>query len=303
MNSQHQQQFYQGIFIFVLGYLFLAFASAAVKLLGHSVSISVILFIQSLIGLLLTFPAIIRFGFKHLSTTKLKFHLARDLGGLAWFLAFFLSVRDIPLSNATLLSNTTPIWLPILSWLWLKTKIRKDLGWGIALGFVGIVLILRPAGHNFLNIGSLFALASGVIAAFTLLAVRELSQTEPKTRILFYYYLVMTLATLPFAIKYWVVLSLQQWLLLGGIGVFVWLEQYYLSLSFKFAKPSSLAPFSYSRIVFAAILDWIIWKHVPELLTLVGIAFVMVGGIITLLKEQNVNKALAVSSGAMVSDS
>ena len=109
--------------------------------------------------------------------------------------------------------------MPFVLFIWMRIKVRKDLWWSITIGFIGVIFILRPKESGFADIGTLLALSSGMLAAFTLLAVRELAQTEPNTRILFYYFLVMTLATLPFALASWMPLSLKQWLILLMIGV------------------------------------------------------------------------------------
>lgn len=288
---QREQHAYKGAFLNASGFLFLALASAGVKHISGTVPTIIIVFSQSLICLLLTSPLIVKYGIHNLKTSHSWLHLARDFGGLFCFLTFFASLKTLPLVNATLLFNAAPLWMPFILFFWLKVKFRRDLWLGIILGFIGIMFILRPHA-GFFHVGTLYALISGMLLGFTLICVRVLSKTEPTLRILFYYFLVMTLATLPFAWYEWVPLSRTYFLMLIAIGVSVWLSQFIITLSFKYAKASTLAPVSYLSVVYAGILDWLIWHHIPAMMTVMGIILVIIGGIITLFRERKMERQI-----------
>lgn len=115
----------------ITGFLFLAIVSVLVKLeQTASVTIEWIVFIQYSTCLFIITILAAKNKFKDLKTQKIKIHLIRGVTGVLAFTCAVIAMSKIPLVNAVLLNNTAPIFIPIITWLWLKNKIDKEIWWG-----------------------------------------------------------------------------------------------------------------------------------------------------------------------------
>jgi drug/metabolite transporter (DMT)-like permease len=174
-------------------------------------------------------------------------------------------------------------------YFWLKAPINHKLWPGIILGFIGIVLILHPTKAIF-NPGAFIALGGACMLAVAMLALRLLSASDKGHTVLFYYFALGALFTLPLCIIYWVPLTTSSIIQLIILGVLSAIGQYAFVHAFHYAKASQLGPFCYVSVVYAAILDWFLWGSIPDYLAIIGIILVCIGGILTIFfsrpKEQ-----------------
>lgn len=281
-----------GSLVALISYLCVALMAAAVKLVPHSVSLGTIIFFQYLVTLLLSLPGVFKDGISSLKTEKFKSHLLRDIAGILTFGFFFLSLYYTSILNSIVLRSTTPFWIPLILLGWRGDKIRLSLWAAITVGFIGVILIIQPGTDGYLNIGTIYALISGFIMAISALTIRRMSATEPAQRTMFYYGLIATIVTLPFAFIHWHPMSWQTWILLIAIGILMYALQYTLVIAFRYAKASRLAPISYTAIVFSGILDWLIWHKTPNLFEYIGIALVIGAGIVSILIERKYEKPI-----------
>lgn len=266
-------------------YFCAATVGALSKFLSSQISIAMILFFQSTTCMLLLLPQLIRKGWKNLKTQKIGLHLARDLAGLLSFFCFFYSLETIPLVDGILLQSTGPLWLPLLAFFWLRFKMKGHLWWGIIIGFIGILLILKP-GFVPLSLGLLSALLSGIFSGFTLIAVNKLSDTEPIYRILFYYFLVGSLVAGSFALFQFSMPTWKDAVCLVALGIFTFLAQTFVTYAIRQGKPDILAPIAYSVVIYSGFYDWLIWQKIPDLITFTGVLLVVCGAIFSIYFEK-----------------
>lgn len=278
--------------ISLISYISVALMAACVKLVPHSVGIGTIIFFQYVVALALCLPGVLRDGIISLKTERFLGHLARDIAGILTFGLFFLSLSTISLTNAIVLRSTTPFWVPLMLLAWRGDRISKGLWIAITVGFIGVIFIVRPTATGYFNIGTLYALASGFVMAISALTIRRLSASEPAQRTLFYYCLLGSLTSLPFAFAHWTAINTITWVLLISIGILMYIIQYTLIAAFRYAKASVLAPMSYIAIVFSGILDWLIWNKIPGIYSAIGIILVVLSGMITIFLERKKERAL-----------
>jgi drug/metabolite transporter (DMT)-like permease len=193
----------------------------------------------------------------------------------------FVAVKKMPLVNAVLLANSAPLFIPLVGRVWLKKAVRAPVLAGLGVGFVGVVLVLRPGLALFTNPVALIALAAALCSAFALVSVNQLSETEPAPRVLFYYFFVSTLASLPFAMRAWVAPTSIQWVFLGGIGLMMAVSQVLILEAYRHATASRIAAFNYTVVIFSGLIGWVVWKDAPGWLSLVGVLLVTTGGILS----------------------
>jgi drug/metabolite transporter (DMT)-like permease len=291
MHPIEKPNLVKGAIICLLGYFCIALMGACAKLVPTTIPVLIIVFFQNFVCLLLTLPQVMTGGIKTLKTHHPYLHLTRDIAGLLSFFALFFSIRYIPLVDGMLLQNAAPLWIPFVVWAWLKTKVPSHVWWGIIIGLIGITLIIKP-GTEVLKPAIFIGLVSGMLLAVSLIAIRRLTLTEPTYRILFYYFLIASLVSFPFALINWVELTLKEFLLLLSVGIFMFLGQVLITYSFKHAKASTLSPISYSTIIFSGIFGWLLWNDIPDWISLLGMILVIFGGIMTIILERRSQKRL-----------
>ena len=277
-----------------LGALLIVLAFACVAVMSSfgkaakGASTGVIVFFQSFISLVLLSPWVLRKGFAELRTERIWLHILRAMGGLLSQVLMFVAVRKMPLVDAVLLSNSAPLFIPLVAWVWLKEKIGGMVWGSLAIGFAGVILILRPSLALLSNPAALLATSAALFSAFALVSVNQLSNTEPAQRILFYYFLFSSAAAAPFAILKWRNPTWHEWLFLGGIGVTMALSQLLIIFAYKQASAERIAPFNYTVVIFSGLIGWIVWNNRPGVLALAGVLLVTAGGVLsTMFGGQN----------------
>lgn len=258
-------------------------AGAATKVIASDVPISVIIFIQYSLCLLLMLPSIFKSRIQ-LHTTQVGTHIIRGLAGWLSFLAYFYALNEISLVEANLLRNTAPLFVPLVLLIWGRLVIEKRRWLPLVIGFIGISFILSPD-----NLGSGSALpywlglASGATLAASMVGTRRLSRTDSSQSIMFYYFALSTLCSLPLAISDWQgVPELNTWPYLVYIGVSIYLAMWAYTLAYSYAKPSVVAPISYFSVVFSGFIGCFLWQDIPSVQSFFGIFLVVCAGAVTL---------------------
>jgi drug/metabolite transporter (DMT)-like permease len=269
-----------GALLIVLAFLCAAILSALGKLATHA-STGTIVFFQNSVSLLLFLPWLMWGGWAELKTSHILLHVVRAMTGLLSQVLMFAALKKMPLMNAVLLSNSAPLFIPLVAWVWLKEKIGLMTWLSLLIGFGGIVLILKPGRSLLENPAAILATAAAICSAIALVSVNVLSRTDSARRILFYYFLISTLAAAPFLSLGWQTPTARDWACLVGIGAFMAACQLLIILAYRHAKPERIAPFNYSVVIFSGLIGWIIWKDTPGPLALAGVALVSAGGILS----------------------
>ena len=214
----------------LLGCVFAMFAElcfvgmgSLVKLLSDNLPSQNILFFRNLFGLLVLLPIIYKLGFKTLKSDNLKWHLLRSLSGVSAMYCFFYALSELPIADAMLLKISAPLFIPIIAFVWLSEHISLRAIMAIMIGFLGVILVLKPTGT--VHIASLAGLLGGALAALAKVTIRRMSNTEPTSRIVFYFGLIsLSVSALPM-FWYWKNPDLNQWMLLILLGTFGTLGQ------------------------------------------------------------------------------
>ena len=238
------------------------------------------MFFRSAVGLVVLLPWVARLGWRGLGTVHFKEHVIRSLAGLGAMYCFFYAIAHMRLADAVLLNYSLPMFMPFVESLWLGEPFPRRLWSPIGLGFLGVLFILKP-GLGVFEPVALVGLLAALFAAVAQVGVRRLTQTEPVTRIVFYFGVIATGVSalpLPFA---WVTPE-GLWVVLLLTGVFATLAQLFLTRAYAHAPASRVGPFIYSAVVFAGVLDWAFWGRLPDRMSLCGAALVCAAGILAL---------------------
>ncbi len=256
-----------------------ALVATLAKVAGQYTSTGVLLLFQNLICLAFMVPVVARGGWPLLRTNKIGLHILRAVAGTGCWYALFVAITMIPLANATLLTYSAPLWMPLIAWAITRQRVATATWIGAAIGFAGVILVLQPQTHSF-STGEGLALIGALALAIAMMTVRWLGATEPVTRILVYYFLLSTLMTIPIAVIDWQPIPPNAWGWLIALGLSQLFSQVLLVIAYRYAPAEKVGPFIYCVIVFTALIDWIVWDHRPTLVMCIGMALVIAGGLI-----------------------
>jgi drug/metabolite transporter (DMT)-like permease len=253
--------------------------------LAHDIPVPTIIFFRFFIGLVLLLPWLvrppIRFSFKHF-----PLHLVRDLSGLFSLACYYYAIRKISLVNLSTLVNTFPLFVPLILLVWRRLVIPKQRIVALFVGFVGVLVIVRPSAH-LTDFADLVALIGGFLAALAAVAIRKLSHLESTHSILLNYFVLATVvAFVPMAIIWEPLDQPILWLYIGGVGVFGTLYQYFMTKSYTYAPISKASMMSYFIVIFSGMFGWAIWDEVPPYWDALGVLLIIAGGWLALLDKE-----------------
>ncbi|MDQ1154954.1 DMT family transporter [Brevundimonas sp. SORGH_AS_0993] len=226
-------------------------------------------------------------GLKALTTRRPWAHVGRSALGIASILCVFQPLTLLPLADATTLSFTAPVFATLLSFLILKEPVGPRRWAAVALGFVGVVIVMRPGAgdHAVPLVGIGFGLAAAVLTAGVTITLRQLRDTEHVAAIVFWFFVASSVVgaiLLPF-VGHW--RSPQTLALLIASGIVGGLAQLFMTGSLQKAPVAVVAPFDYLQIIGAVIFGWWLLHTPPSLNTLAGAALIASSGLYTAWRE------------------
>lgn len=218
-------------------------------------------------------------GLWALATRRAGDHAIRSVSGIVSLALFYFAITRIPIADATAIAYAAPIFIAVLSIFLLGEVIGPRRWAAVIIGFVGVLLIARPQGDHW-DIGLLAALGSAAGGAMVAVWLRKLSSSEQSVTIGIYYNGFGSLVCLAWVLASgWLTPRADDVLLLIAFALGCGLQQWFLTISFRYAQASLLAPFEYLAMVFAAIVGYVFWAEVPVLTTWIGAAIIAASGL------------------------
>jgi drug/metabolite transporter (DMT)-like permease len=268
------------------------FMAVAIKILGDRLDSFQIAFFRCLIGFIALLPLIGAYGLDVLRTRSLKIHAMRGLFGLVAMFASYYAIARIPLASYTALSFTKPLFSTILAVIVLHEVVRWRRWSATAVGFIGVLVMVRPGAGTF-HEASLFALADSLSIAFLVTLVKRLPPGETPLGMMFYFGIFSTLAALPPAIYVWQWPTAGEGMLLVAIGILGALSQYCWIRAYRAGEASVVAPFDYLRLLFAGTAGYVAFAETVDLWTILGAAIIVTSTVYIARREARIARAAA----------
>lgn len=250
--------------------------SVLVKVASTRLPTGEIVLARAVVTLVVSYVMVVRADLSPWGTAKGKLAL-RGLLGFGGLTFYYLALAHLPLADATVIQNTTPLLTAVLAW-WL---LRESIGWttlvAIVCGIVGVLLIVRPTGAGLDLTGIAAALAATVCSAFAYVTVRQLARTENPLVIVFYFPLIATPLAIPWAAATWVTPAPIDWLLLVAIGLTTQFGQVFLTMGLAIEKAGRATSVGYIQVVFAMMWQWVVFADAPTVWTIGGAAVIFAG--------------------------
>ena len=176
----------RGYIYAILASLSTAFMAVLIKFTS-STPVQTLVFFRSFVCFLFVSPTLLQ-GRAVLHTKRHALHFTRAIFGMMSIYAYFFSLRYLELTEAIVLSNTVPLFIPLVAWVWLRSPVTKKRVYGILLGFLGVAFVLQPGYGIFHEPASVIGLLGALAKSISFVSIRQLTRTEKAHKILLYYF-------------------------------------------------------------------------------------------------------------------
>lgn len=222
-------------------------------------------------------------------------HVRRGVAGTMAMAGMFAGLSLLPLPEATALNYTSALLIVVFAALFLGESVGIFRTTAVCVGFLGVLIILAPKLSVFSGasveaaevLGAVLVLIGATCSAIAHISIRQMVQIEHPAAIAFYFSVtatVLSLATVPFGWVWpagWLLVQLLLAGLLGGVA------QIFVTLSYRYADASIVAPFDYASMIFALVIGYFIFDEVPTGPMLIGAALIAAAGIAIILREHH----------------
>lgn len=295
----------QGILFLLLAVLINSLQGVAVKWIGGSYSVLEIVTVRSLVALPLTLLFFRVEGKRGLPITKQnKLELLRGVFLFLSYTTFMMGLAALPLADVESIRFSGPLMITILSVLLLGEKVELYRWLALIVGFMGVLLVIRPGSTSF-NEGSVFVLISVLFYALNTIVTRRLQTTDTSATMAYFstlVYLVCVMIVSPltvaigeipgahpsvaFLFHTWSMPTLADFVIMCGLG-FIWAAwMYFMTRAYSTTQASVVAPFEYASLPLSVMWGFIIWREIPALTTWLGACLTLLSGIFIMYWER-----------------
>ena len=245
-----------------------------------------IAFFRNIFGLAFLLPLLMRSRFAILRTKQIGLHALRGVINMAAMLMFFTALSISPIAKVTALGFTAPIFMAILAVIVLGERFRIYRWSAIFLGFVGMLIILRP-GLIAIDTGALLVTGSAALWAVAMIIIKIQSRTESSLTIVAYMGIFLGVFSIVPALSVWQPFGLQTLSLMVLIGLFGSIAQISISQSLKETDPTALMPFDFLKLIWTAIIGAWFFAEIPDMYTWIGATVIFSSGLFIAVRERS----------------
>lgn len=231
-------------------------------------------FFRNAFGLLALLPMLIRPGSAPLKTQQLPRYFLRSAIGLASMLCAFWAIGHLPISQAISLSYSTPLFVTIAAVLWLGETVRMRRWAAVIIGFIGVLIIVRPGSTSFTP-GTLVAVGAAVLSSLVAIQIKQLTRVDSADTVVFYTYVFWVPLSLVPALFVWVWPTGLAWVWLAATGVLGTLGQLLWTRALRLGEVSALTPISFMQLPLVAVLGWLLFGETLDRWTVIGAGIIL----------------------------
>lgn len=294
----------RGIIMMVLSNLVFIINDTLIKLVSEGLPTGQILVIRGAISFLLIAAVVFATGMHRQWRAVCNRLVAwRTVGEIGATVLYLYALFNMPIANVSAIGQIVPLMTTAAAAIFLAEPVGWRRWTAIAVGFLGVLLIMRPSVSGF-DMFSLAALASMGFITMRDLVTREMPSGVPTLLVVAVTAAAMTAtgATLSL-VETWPVPSLKQWAILGTASTLLLCGYGTSIMAMRYGAMAVVAPFRYSGILFAVVLGFLVWGDVPDVLTLVGTLIVVATGVYTFRREMRLAQQVRSIEATAVSQS
>tara|TARA_B100000929_G_scaffold134099_1_gene106228 strand:- start:186 stop:1064 length:879 start_codon:yes stop_codon:yes gene_type:complete len=233
-----------------------------------------LVFLRSFVGLIIIIPFILPRGISFMKTSVFHIHIFRGLISISAMTCLYFAIANIGLSEATLLNAASPLFIALLAAPILNERINTRIFLILIIGFIGVLLILKP-GTSMFTFAAIIGLCSGFFIACAKILIRYMARTEPVIRTVFYFSIFSTFYSGIAMFWFWQTPTIFDLSIMILAGVCATGGQTLLTYAFTNNEVSTISPFTYVTVLMATLFGWIGWNEVPDIGSGIGAIFII----------------------------
>jgi drug/metabolite transporter (DMT)-like permease len=235
--------------------------------------------------------ALLTVGPRALLRVRWPLHLLRGVLAVSMMGTFIYALARMPLSTAYTVFFVAPLVITALSVPILGERVGPRRWSAIAVGLLGVLVVLRPTGEGLISLAGLGVFGAAVGYSVSAITVRVLSRTDSTQAMVFWMLTMMAVGSAALAWPAWQPVRSEHWLLIAGIGLAGALGQYAITEAFSRGEASVVAPFEYTALAWGLTLDLTLWGVLPDRITWIGAAIIIGSGLYLIRRERVVADA------------
>ena len=279
------------IFLIIISIIFGTLMGTFIKLAQEELNVFTTGFLRFFFGFLIITPYILKTKFEVFSTKNLKIHILRSALNLPAMLLGFAALAMLPLEKMTAIHFIVPIIVTILAVIFLKEKIYLYRSIALVIGFLGMLIILRP-GIIDISIGIYMALISSLIWSVVIILTKKVSKDDSAITILSHQYVYMVLFSFPLVIYFWDQPSLKTIIFILCAAISGTILHIALNHAYKLVDVTMTQPYSFLGLVVSSIIGYFVFSDKPDFYTWLGASVIFCGVLLISYRELQLNKEI-----------
>ena len=279
------------IFLIIISIIFGTLMGTFIKLAQEELNVITTGFLRFFFGFLIITPYILKTKFEVFSTKNLKIHILRSALNLPAMLLGFAALAMLPLEKMTAIHFIVPIIVTILAVIFLKEKIYLYRSIALVMGFLGMLIILRP-GIIDISIGIYMALISSLIWSVVIILTKKVSKDDSAITILSHQYVYMVLFSFPLVIYFWDQPSLKTIIFILCAAISGTILHIALNHAYKLVDVTMTQPYSFLGLVVSSIIGYFVFSDKPDFYTWLGASVIFCGVLLISYRELQLNKEI-----------
>jgi drug/metabolite transporter (DMT)-like permease len=263
-----------------------SFMDTSMKLLSAHYPAMQVTALRSLSSLpLLCGYMLYRRAFKTVLRVRWPMHVFRAVLGIAMLTTFAYGLKSLSLAEAYSIFFIAPALITALSVWVLKEHVVAGQWVAIAVGLLGVLVVLRPEGTGFLSLGGLAILAAAACYAVSAISARVLARTDSTEAMMFWLLTLMAVGAVALSYNSWVPVRAEHGWILLALALSGFFGQLAITKAFSTGKASIVAPFEYTALAWGVAIDWLLWQALPDGYTLLGAGIIIASGVYLVRRE------------------
>ena len=279
------------IFLIIISIIFGTLMGTFIKLAQEELNVFTTGFLRFFFGFLIIIPYILKTKFEVFSTKNLKIHILRSALNLPAMLLGFAALAMLPLEKMTAIHFIVPIIVTILAVIFLKEKIYLYRSIALVMGFLGMLIILRP-GIIDISIGIYMALISSLIWSVVIILTKKVSKDDSAITILSHQYVYMSLFSFPLVIYFWDQPSFKTIIFILCAAMSGTILHIALNHAYKLVDVTMTQPYSFLGLVVSSIIGYFVFSDKPDFYTWLGASVIFCGVLLISYRELQLNKEI-----------
>lgn len=276
------------ILLSLLGTGTAAIMVSGIKLLSQDLNPFIIAFYRCLFGVIIMLPFMIYNYPEAWKTHNIKLQFVRSAINVYSMISWFTAIGTLQLEKAAAIGFTTPLFTTILAIIFLGEVIRIQRITALIVGFIGILVVIRP-GYIPFESGALWLLSAAITFSIVIIIVKKLTEKDSSLTTAFYQMAFMVPPTFFIALFFWESINISQFLLFIFVAIAGFITQFSFAQCLKMAETTFIMPIQFTKLVWLSLIGYFFFMEVPDIWTWIG-ASIIFSSILFIAYREAINK-------------